>query len=645
MSSQQPAAFSPHPPKPRLALNVGVTGHRLNRLPADLAPLTAKVTEALERIAEAFERVKALPETAASHDFDQAPELRLLSPLAEGADRIAAASALRLGYQLQCPLPFPRDAYAQDFPASRDEFANLLGQANRVLELDGNRDTQGAMNLAYSRVGRFTLAHSDLLLVVWDGVVDETSVGTPGVVARAGRHGIPTVWIHAHAPHAVNFRDPELTGNAWAPLADRDLESRLRRILPPPAPRALPRSPGAEYPAHGHPAVTDGDSLRLAYFGHPEPRLSGVALGYRLFYACFGKRQLQGWRDRYQAGAVAQWATVERAAAHLPRQPLATELRDGPRDHFLWADKLASCYADEYRGTYTLMFSLASLAVLLALLSGPFQVFGAIVGATVARQLPWLAVGELLTIGWILGLWRRCHARQFQARWLDFRLLAELLRHRIILLPIGGVITLDLPDYEADIDRSHGWVRWLARAVTRVEGLPAAPAEGFNEAYRQGYTEYLAALLGDQARYHENNARRNRNIARTLHGLDRFLMVGIILACLAHIGLHVAEWLHWGHFSALGDLTVIAAAVLPAFGATAHGLFSHGEYQRIADRSEAMAARLEALVRSLREQPADSPPLSVARLEALADQAIAVMGQELTDWRVIFRAKPLEPAL
>jgi hypothetical protein len=444
-----------------VALNVGFAGHRPCRLPQDHAPLAEQLTATLERIARCFAQIAALPETAASHDLGVKPVLRLLSPLAEGADRIAADSALavavpcgvssapELGYELHCPLPFPIEEYRKDFEARENHpndtceaFDALLqkihGNAHhRILELDGSRESEGGKKLAYWKAGRFLLRHSDILLAVWDGEEDKTSVGTAGVVAHAERSRGPAIRILAAAPHSVEFRDPELTGNAWVALADADLDERLRRLilppdlLPKPAAEVSAASPAERVCANGlpekHGSSSDADPLRLAYFNHAEPQLTFMAWGYRLFFALFGKRdyRLRGLCGGYKEGAEYQWNAVEQALAKLPKAaggeaPVTAELNGAVKEHFIWADQLATYYADEYRGTYSLMFSLASLAVVLALLSGHFGVFGQWFGAAVAGFMPWLAFGELLVIGCILGLWWRSHKQQFHERWLNF---------------------------------------------------------------------------------------------------------------------------------------------------------------------------------------------------------------------------------
>src|SRR5258708_13261016 len=82
----------------RAPLVIGVTGHR-DLLAEDLEPLENKVRESLRSLQTQY------PSTP----------IILLSPLAEGADRLAARVALEIGARLIVPLPMARSAYEQDF--------------------------------------------------------------------------------------------------------------------------------------------------------------------------------------------------------------------------------------------------------------------------------------------------------------------------------------------------------------------------------------------------------------------------------------------------------------------------------------------------------------------------------------------------
>lgn len=159
-------------------LRVGVTGHRRVDDPEGVS---AAVRDALGRVRERF------AVTAATR-------LEVVSPLAEGADRIVARAVLaEPGAALTVPLPFPADDYAIDFagPASRAEFEELLKRAIRI-------EIMPAVTVrdeGYERVGRWVVEHSDVLLALWDGAASRGRGDTAATVAYACDRDLPVFWI------------------------------------------------------------------------------------------------------------------------------------------------------------------------------------------------------------------------------------------------------------------------------------------------------------------------------------------------------------------------------------------------------------------------------------------------------------------
>jgi hypothetical protein len=110
------AAADNQPPYPRLTLTFGVIGHRPNRLPkAADDPIKSQIERVITLIKHEVGVVHRRYEAYFSKD---APQLCLVSALAEGADRIVAEAALARGFVLDAPIPFLRDEYARDFAAT-----------------------------------------------------------------------------------------------------------------------------------------------------------------------------------------------------------------------------------------------------------------------------------------------------------------------------------------------------------------------------------------------------------------------------------------------------------------------------------------------------------------------------------------------
>ena len=88
-----------HPPRPRLTLNVGITGHRANVLPPEvIKDLRSCLDMVLGRLRDAVEKVHASEDLLFT---GQPPVLRLHTPLATGSDQLAAESAHELGYSVR----------------------------------------------------------------------------------------------------------------------------------------------------------------------------------------------------------------------------------------------------------------------------------------------------------------------------------------------------------------------------------------------------------------------------------------------------------------------------------------------------------------------------------------------------------------
>jgi hypothetical protein len=177
-----------------LTLRVGVTGHRLNKLAAaEVSRLRREVREVLAALRKGIADIDGNPHGAGT----ARPTLQVISPLAEGADRIVAETALEQGAALIALLPFARCDYVRDFdsPASRAHFASLLARATEVVELGGPAQTQRDRKAAYAQVGALVVARSDVLIALWDGEEASGAGGTADVVKLAEEGHRPVLWL------------------------------------------------------------------------------------------------------------------------------------------------------------------------------------------------------------------------------------------------------------------------------------------------------------------------------------------------------------------------------------------------------------------------------------------------------------------
>src|SRR4051812_335900 len=180
----------------QLSLRVGVTGHR--NLGVAGAPGDSLRQRGRTIFADLWQTaVDAAPRGST-------PQLIVVSPLAEGADRFVAHEAIANGFPLHCPLPFPRGEYERDFhtEASRREFHALLAKAAVVRELSGVRGP-GHEGEAYAAVGRVVIDESDLLIAIWDGAAARGDGGTGHVIGDALAQALPVIWIASTPPHDI----------------------------------------------------------------------------------------------------------------------------------------------------------------------------------------------------------------------------------------------------------------------------------------------------------------------------------------------------------------------------------------------------------------------------------------------------------
>lgn len=153
---------------------IGVTGHRKLAAEASLAAAVDAVLDGIERTAAA--------------DESGTVRLTVLSPLAEGADRLVARRALaREGAELEAVLPMDEKEYAGDFRGnkSKAEFEKLLARARSVRRLPA----AASRDETYAQAGRYVVDHCDVLIALWDGKPEEGRGGTAEVVRYARKRG------------------------------------------------------------------------------------------------------------------------------------------------------------------------------------------------------------------------------------------------------------------------------------------------------------------------------------------------------------------------------------------------------------------------------------------------------------------------
>ena len=527
--SPAPALQLAHPPETigdndriSLVFRVGVTGHRWIR--TDDQAARRAVGAALDAV---FARCTNQPTTSTS------VEKAVVSSLAEGADRLAAAWAVQHGFHLEVVLPREPQAYAADFAteASRTEFWRLVDAADAVTVVP-HPETPRAPTLvrspcedrsprfrgsvagarrrrvsaetedAYRAAGEAVVERSDVLLAVWDGQPAKGIGGTGEVVAAAGRLGVPVSWVCAeqHCDRRPTFVPADVR---YAAVQD------LR-------------------------PVPD----RVVLLSHSAFHLLDL----------YNKAALPARQGSHDDPAVQQ-------LSHYQHRADLTAVRAGKA----------------MRGADRAVYTLAVVAV--AIPAGRLVFFPA------QKWLGWVEVLALVAITGILLGGRRA---RFLDRWLSTRIVAERLRSSCHLTRIGAAPVLGTPqgDAEAPSPATESARRAVREAVLRATVSPPAHMD-----LEAGRSLLLEKWLDPQLDYHDEMARKAKTREYLSSRVTVVLFVVSLVAALAHV-LHVLE------SEGAGEYWTFLAVVVPAAAAAVSGYTAHREYVRQHLRSAGMVQRL-----------------------------------------------------
>jgi hypothetical protein len=187
--------------KPRLALTIGATGHRSNRLPQDARAFVER--SLASALAAIFHEASEARRRHADRFAAQEPLLTIATALAEGADCMAAQASIAAGYRLKVILPFAAQDYAKDFSeAGLKVFSSLRGKADETIALNGDRARDAE---AYEAAGLAILDASDILIAIWDRRPSAGRGGTVEIMDEAVRRGMPVILVDARGQAATEI--------------------------------------------------------------------------------------------------------------------------------------------------------------------------------------------------------------------------------------------------------------------------------------------------------------------------------------------------------------------------------------------------------------------------------------------------------
>lgn len=566
-------------PLQKVPLTLGVSGHR------DL--LSEEIPAIESRLRELFDQL--------SRRYPDTP-LRLLTPLAEGGDRIAAKVARECGIELLVALPLPVAEYESDFSdeTSRREFRELLAEAATIDVLNGQTDIDQSRERAYAQVGIYSSDHCQILIAIWDGKPARLGGGTADVIdyhqfGEMNAFGLEWSGLRGLAKddtdlvyHVICSRDRE----DGAP-ADGLVPGRARWLV------ADPERTEVDEP----PAYIDRMLARTGEFNRDTARLavqlnkSGIAPNDWIAAA------LPGWSQQ-----LADQPDLARTA-----------------ETFAFADLLATRHARRYRA------ALRSLYALAALMGVAFIAY-----ADLDRPSMIAAYLGLFFTGFVL--YRIAAGFHWHRKFLDYRALAEGLRVQFYwrLAGVSGQLRNDFA-YDNFLHKQDVEIGWI-RNVMRFAGAPEdqlarrrADVDGVIE-------HWIGAPDGNgQLGYFQSRCdRHRRHVAHTDRLVAVTLWTGIaITIALALFQHRLNDTLITGMVVAMGMLPLLAA-VREAY---AHKLAEKEllkQYTFMLDIYRMARFRLSRCT---------SDDQKRELLRALGEAAL----DEHAEWILVHRERPLEP--
>ncbi len=549
--------------------------------------------------------------------FPNSP-LRLVSPLALGADRIAARAFIRRRdalaatrpdiasrWELVVPMPLPRDLYVADFPEAIGEFDELLAQAASAFSLptrpgiglvDISRHGP-ARDLQYQDASRYVATHCDILVAIWDGL-------DPGKIG--GTCDTIRLRIQAHvASERMHF----------SPLAEI-----ARPVLHVPVRRS--RTDAAAVPA--------ADLVRDPLVSTGVPAVIGLAEGLRSI-------------DRFNAMAAklppgsfhasVAWCMGAAVRDRVLVPGLSRSRRDC-LELFATADAIATRLGRRWerltRAVYAL--GIASVSVL------PFAVEG--------FGLPWSMIAYIggLAVAAVLVLWMR--RESIEDDHVESRALAEMLRIQFAWLfsdmpdrdnprnpSVTAGVEVQKPVMAILLGQQQREMGWIARVLTHLvlvrhpehDELPAELRRKVVEDWIDGQMEYCR----------KSASRAEKRV----HGAERVTMPLVVLALCFAMGAAFLAFLGDGHmllrhvFVALSAALPIAAIVIE----NAVDRIGGGDHARMRKRlGEIYAASRKLLSRE------DLPAETRTRvLTETGREAVA----EATTWLFLRRIRPVKVSI
>jgi len=559
-------------------LTIGVTGHR-NLVAGEVPALKQKVREFFLQLRNDFP------------DLD----LQLITPLAEGSDRLVADVAQELGVKLIVPLPMPQAQYEQDFlsPEAVEIFRDSLKKARVIYlrtlgQVPGRNLDSADRSHQYAQMGIFISNHSQVLLALWDGKPSREIGGTASVV-------------HYHLTAVMpGFSKAEDSPNL---LADNENDLVYHIACSRDRPDGAPKQ-----------GLVPLQAMWLTtQFGLE----SGEEMPFE--YRIMWQRLQEYGRDREKYAS-----RIDESGANLLENAPDLALPIGTStisEQYRIADWLAMHF--QKRISFGLI-AIHSIAVLIGLIFIIYSEFDGMDFLVNFFLLAFLAGYILYKIG---------ERRQWHRKHLDYRALAEGLRVQFYW-SLAGVIDVQSAEFAYDNflqkqDVDLGWIRHVMRNVSLARSRDSMPEAGWVDWVIEQWVGDETSQNGQLSYYRRKELEKARRFRRTTYLGVITLWLGILIAILLAIaGMDMsAEYKNY---------LLVLMGILPLF-AGVRDAYSHKKAEKELIKQYRFMGGILANARRLLDSSVDLE-FRRAVLRALGNAAL----EEGAEWILMHRERPLE---
>jgi hypothetical protein len=637
---------------------IGISGHRGGN---------AEFASNLEMISKQLNGLFAIVDQVIKRQKDVHAKTRLVSPLAQGSDLMAADLALARGWDVCAPLPFGLDlnfAINLDGAAPEEIFAFLDGKAGcspetlaqlsymqsiagktRRFELaeqdilvarllraslqnpDDTAESRALATITSDRAAaasRIMIEQSNILIAIWDGVTLGATGGTRHSMSLALSLGVPVIWIDASEPKRWTLmREPEAiaaTHSGMPRLGALDADALFDSILNPLASDKNERAIGF-HTEQWHPK-----SRRRFHAYRRTEKIFGGEPASLSFTSLVQHYETPG---EIKQGTAAGFLSEANALPGV-EIPFVQTIEQEALRRFAWADGLSTYLSDAYRGGMVMNFLLSACAIMGGIAYLPF--------AGIDMKWPF-ALFEFTLLLAILAITSVGRRKNWHRRWFQTRRVAEYFRHAPIMLLLGVARSAGRWPRGKDSE----WPEHYVREVLEAIGLPQVV---ITQAYLRAALEQLLAVHTRQQRiYHQAKAIR---LTKVHHNLDRISEVLFILAVtsvtiyLALISGEMAGLVPGAIVHGLSKTFTFMGVAFPALGGAFAGIRYFGDFERFAAISEVAAEKLAEVERRidiLIKHPQST--LQYSQIAELVHTIDNIMVSEIENWQAVFGGKQI----